>query len=433
MIDIRKHKNFCILPWTHLYKDTDQTVKMCCADRGTPIGDLKKDSYNDIRNNSEFKKLRKSFLKDERLPRCNECWEREDAGIVSLRKEHTENFIKNNWYFTDITEYNITYFDFRTSNLCNLGCKICNPHFSTVLATAWDKTGLLEVNNYTEGKDYFLNYNKKRIKFDSLNILTEDLEMIYFAGGEPIIAEEHWAILDKLVAEKMFHVRLFYNTNFTNLKYKDKDIVEYWKKFDSVILSLSLDGIEESFNYWRTGGDWKDIVANLNYVKKFIDLGYDNIKLGVTSATGWMNFREVFRLHKFLVDGGYIRTDSTARQTFTLQPVFGPRGASFSHTPPLIVDEMLELADEYQEWANETFKGNVIDYISGIKNLINQNNFSLKFLRDWLDQNKRLDSYFGTKLKNVYTFKTKGFGDILQDYYDDLDEPPQKLLKFKLL
>lgn len=417
------------MPWTHLYKDTDQTVKMCCADRGTPIGDLTKDSYTNIRNNDEFKKLRQSFLRDERLPRCAECWDREDAGLVSLRKEHTENRLKDHWYFTNTTDYNITYFDFRTSNLCNLGCKICNPHFSTVLANAWDKTGLLEVNNYTEGKDYFLNYNKKRIKFDSLDILSSDLEMIYFAGGEPIIAEEHWAILDRLVDNKMFDVNLFYNTNFTNLKYKDKDIIEYWKKFDNVILSLSLDGIEKSFDYWRTGGNWNDILKNLDLIKSTIDSGHNNIKIGVTSATGWMNFREVFRLHKFLVEEGYLRTDSTARQTFTLQPVFGPRGASFTNTPEPIVDEMLELADEYQSWADETFKGNAIDYITGIKALIKQGKYTMRLLRDWLDQNKRLDSYFGTKLKDVYTFKTPGFSEKLLAFYNDLDEPPHAFLK----
>ena len=424
MIDIRKHKNFCIMPWTHLYKDTDQTIKLCCADRGTPIGDLTKDNYATIRNNSEFKKLRQAFLRDERLPRCKECWDREDAGIVSLRTEHTKSAVQNNWFFTNTSDYNITYFDFRTSNLCNLGCKICNPHFSTVLATAWDKTGLLEVNNYTEGKDYYLNYNKKRIKFDSIDILSEDLNMIYFAGGEPIIAEEHWSILDKLVQNKMFGINLFYNTNFTNLKYKDKDIVEYWKKFDKVILSLSLDGIEKSFDYWRTGGKWDDIVKNLDYIKSVIDQGNSNIMIGVTSATGWMNFREVFRLHRFLVDNEYIRTDSTAAQTFTLQPVFGPLGASFTHTPPILIDEMLKLADEYQEWADNTFKNNIVDYITGIKKLINQRGFEFTRFRDWVDQNKRLDKYFDVKLKDVYTFNTPGFTDALLNFYNDLDNPP---------
>lgn len=426
MIDIRKHKNFCIMPWTHLYKDTDQTIKLCCADRGTPIGDLTKDNYATIRNNSEFKKLRQAFLRDERLPRCKECWDREDAGIVSLRTEHTKSAVQNNWFFTNTSDYNITYFDFRTSNLCNLGCKICNPHFSTVLATAWDKTGLLEANNYTEGKDYYLNYNKKRIKFDSIDILSEDLNMIYFAGGEPIIAEEHWSILDKLVENKMFNINLFYNTNFTNLKYKDKDIVEYWKKFDKVILSLSLDGIEKSFDYWRTGGKWNDIVKNLDYIKSVIDQGNSNIMIGVTSATGWMNFREVFRLHRFLVDNKYIRTDSTAAQTFTLQPVFGPLGASFTHTPPTLINEMLQLADEYQEWANDTFENNIVDYITGIKKLINQRGFEFTRFRDWVDQNKRLDKYFDVKLKDVYTFSTPGFADALLKFYNDLDNPPKE-------
>ena len=48
----------------------------------------------------------------------------------------------------------------------------------------------------------------------------EHVEQFYFAGGEPIIMEEHYRILKELDRRKMYHVRLIYNTNFTKLKFK---------------------------------------------------------------------------------------------------------------------------------------------------------------------------------------------------------------------
>jgi organic radical activating enzyme len=46
------------------------------------------------------------------------------------------------------------------------------------------------------------------------------VEQIYFAGGEPLLMEEHYRILDELVQRKRFDVRLIYNTNFTHIKLK---------------------------------------------------------------------------------------------------------------------------------------------------------------------------------------------------------------------
>jgi organic radical activating enzyme len=57
------------------------------------------------------------------------------------------------------------------------------------------------------------------------------LERIYFAGGEPLIMEEHYRLLNELVKRKMFHVNLVYNSNFSKLAYKDQNVLEIWKHF----------------------------------------------------------------------------------------------------------------------------------------------------------------------------------------------------------
>ena len=51
------------------------------------------------------------------------------------------------------------------------------------------------------------------------------LDQIYFAGGEPLIMEEHYRLLNELVRREMFHVRLVYNTNFSKLSYKDQNVL----------------------------------------------------------------------------------------------------------------------------------------------------------------------------------------------------------------
>jgi sulfatase maturation enzyme AslB (radical SAM superfamily) len=88
------------------------------------------------------------------------------------------------------------------------------------------------------------------------------VEQIYFAGGEPLLMEEHYRILDELVRRKRFDVRLIYNTNFTHTDLKGQSVFEYWKQFDSVAVGASLDGSARYAEYIRKGTDWNRVEQN---------------------------------------------------------------------------------------------------------------------------------------------------------------------------
>jgi hypothetical protein len=88
------------------------------------------------------------------------------------------------------------------------------------------------------------------------------VEQIYFAGGEPLLMEEHYRILDELVKRKRFDVRLIYNTNFTHTDLKGKSVFEYWKQFRSVAVGASLDDSGDRGEYIRKGTDWAVVEQN---------------------------------------------------------------------------------------------------------------------------------------------------------------------------
>lgn len=88
------------------------------------------------------------------------------------------------------------------------------------------------------------------------------VEQIYFAGGEPLLMEEHYRILDELVRRKRFDVRLIYNTNFTHTDLKGRSVFEYWKQFKSVAVGASLDDMGARGEYIRKGTDWGVVQQN---------------------------------------------------------------------------------------------------------------------------------------------------------------------------
>jgi sulfatase maturation enzyme AslB (radical SAM superfamily) len=88
------------------------------------------------------------------------------------------------------------------------------------------------------------------------------VEQIYFAGGEPLMMDEHYRILEELERRDRFDVRLIYNTNFTHVKLKDRWVFDYWKKFKSVAVGASLDAMGPRAEYIRKGTDWDTVERN---------------------------------------------------------------------------------------------------------------------------------------------------------------------------
>lgn len=142
----------------------------------------------------------------------------------------------------------LQYVDIRNTNLCNLKCRTCGPHYS---------------NKWGDEFGYANSIRKQDISKYLPNLLTDDLHWMYFTGGEPMISRDHWDILEQLIAsDRAKNIRLMYNTNLTTLKFKDKDIVSIWKQFKQVQINCSLDAAGPEINYIRSGSDWTEIKQN---------------------------------------------------------------------------------------------------------------------------------------------------------------------------
>ena len=101
---------------------------------------------------------------------------------------------------------NMIYWDIRFSNLCNLSCRYCGTYFSS----NWydDQVALFGKPNHPK-----VTYagSSKTDAYDQLINYLPMVEQVYFAGGEPLIMEEHYKILKALIdIGKADKVRLIY-------------------------------------------------------------------------------------------------------------------------------------------------------------------------------------------------------------------------------
>ena len=264
---LTKSSTFCMYPWVHMHAYPTGPAYPCCqADMKYPIGSLRQKTIKEIWNDKPMKKIRQQMLNEESVDACVRCYEQEDSGFFSGRqsanKHHGHHIerVKQTQPDGTLDSFELIYWDIRFSNLCNLSCRSCGHIFSS----SWYQDQSKLSGPDWKKNNQVLNY-AGRYETDAWEQLVEHIdhvESIYFAGGEPLLMDEHYRILDELVRREKFNVRLVYNTNFTHTRLKDQSVFEYWKLFDSVSVGASLDDQGPRAEYVRKGTDWAVVEQN---------------------------------------------------------------------------------------------------------------------------------------------------------------------------
>jgi MoaA/NifB/PqqE/SkfB family radical SAM enzyme len=308
---LTQSKTFCIVPWIHIHTSPLGVAAPCCIAESCStregVGNSKTQSLMEIVNSTKMKQLRLDMINEVPNHECSKCYKQENFNIMSFRKdmngtyaEYYEEALKNTTPDGAVTEFKMKYFDIRFSNICNFKCRSCGSEFST----QWEQEDLKSKVPYA------------RIipKNDNPKFLQEVVDQIpymetaYFAGGEPLITEEHYILLEEMIKQGRTDISLRYNTNLSNLKFKDKDLLGLWKHFDKKIdIYASIDHYGKRAEYIRHGTDWAIVEENFINAKKM-----PNIKLQTNTVLSIFNLLTIHEFYQYLIDKQmYTSTDHT--------------------------------------------------------------------------------------------------------------------------
>jgi MoaA/NifB/PqqE/SkfB family radical SAM enzyme len=298
---LKDSKTFCIYPWIHLHAyPTGEAYPCCHAEMAYPVGNTKFKTLEEIYRDAPMRELRKDMLSETPNPACGRCYEQEESGFFSGRRsanKHHGHHIKR----IDDDKFQMSYWDIRFSNLCNLSCRSCGHIFSS----SWYQDQAKLAGGAWKAQNTALNY-AGRTETDIWEQLIPHLdyvEQIYFAGGEPLMMAEHYNILDELERRGRFDVRLIYNTNFTHTKLKDREVFDYWRKFKSVAVGASLDAMGPRAEYIRKGTVWDQVERNR---AKMIEVCPD-VDFYISPTLSIMNALHLPDFHRAWTDRGYIQ------------------------------------------------------------------------------------------------------------------------------
>jgi MoaA/NifB/PqqE/SkfB family radical SAM enzyme len=301
---LTKSKTFCMYPWIHLHAyPTGETWPCCHAEMAVgPVGTTKQHSLEELWHSERMNQLRTDMLNNTENDYCARCYEQEASGFFSGRQsanKHHGHQIKN-VIVSDRPDFRMTYWDLRFSNLCNLSCRSCGHIFSS----NWFKDQVALAGPAYAENNTALNFAGKyeTDMWEQLEPHLDYVEQIYFAGGEPLMMEEHYLILEELERRGRFDVRLIYNTNFTHVKLKDRSVFDYWKRFDSVAVGASLDAMGPRAEYIRKGTKWNTVEENRSQMMEICP----DVDFYISPTLSIMNALHLPDFHRDWVEKGFI-------------------------------------------------------------------------------------------------------------------------------
>jgi radical SAM protein with 4Fe4S-binding SPASM domain len=303
---LNESKTFCMFPWLHLNATPKGDVYPCCSNDYTqPVGNTKDNSLEEIFNSPKMKELRVDMLNEKKNSICDFCYKHEEAGPYSFRNYSKEQFANR---FDEIVpttqedgtvdEFKMRYFDIRFSNICNFKCRTCGSEFSS-------KWGEEMRKNYDPKHPVLIHVDdNKGTVLDEVLEHIEHIDLAYFAGGEPLITDEHYTMLEAMIRKGRTDITLRYNTNASNIKYKKHDVLELWKHFKKIELSCSIDHYGERAEYMRKGTDWGVVENNL---LTFRDLDYVSFQMNTVFSI--YNYSTIGDFYQYLKDKNIVRTE----------------------------------------------------------------------------------------------------------------------------
>ena len=246
----------CVAPFSSLHLANKSYT--CCvinSNRGIDVDPSKDLNWHFENTNKDY---RLEFITAghniSKYKDCIRCSSRRDGS------QNIDHNSKANLELDYINKPQLTNLHIKFSNSCNLACRTCDPGNSSML---FKENEFFKFQSNKFGKNGLIqkiDRNSKLYKsiLNSLSTLT----FVWFSGGEPLLHEEVWEILEILYEQGYSkNIGFRVNTNGT-IKLTDRRL-EILNSFKTLEMHVSMDGFEKIAEYIRTGIVWKIWWQNL--------------------------------------------------------------------------------------------------------------------------------------------------------------------------
>jgi len=415
-IDLNKAKkeSLCAFPWMHIHLSPDNHIQPCCITNPADSLDIQgkqEDGIDDWINSPAMNKIRLQMLNGEKPSACNTCYHQEQSVLESFRKTSLREYHK---YIPEalsdtnedgsLNNFKMRYLDMRFSNLCNMKCRTCGSGYSSLWEIEDAKEGVL-------GNELKNEVDHPKIQKELYDQIP-NLQRAYFAGGEPLITEDHYLLLEEMIRQGRTDILLSYNTNLSKLKFKDWDLMDLWSKFDNrVQVYGSLDHFGSKAEYIRSGTKWGEVIKNYKTL-----LESDVVELSITTSVSIFNYASLTDFFDYLIDNGIAPWIKPNNGVWQLNPVYGPEEFSFQAMPAELKQEIYEQQLAYMPKLIDLIKNESQNIMAAQVGVLMNGIESLHTLA----KSKGTWDQVGDRFKNETTKIDRRRGEIFTDVFPEL-------------
>lgn len=283
-----KPATLCMAPWTHTYLSPQTERRMCCASRepaqsftqyidtASGTGQYQPITLEQHWNSDHMRSVRRRMMAGEILPECAVCNEKllnTDVYRSYFNRlfDHKYEEVCNSTDETGHTTMKPVSWDYRFSNLCNFKCRTCGDMLSSSWETEQRQHNMIDWSNsknnwmQPEIKQQITQFQDTQIEAEFAQAVEEHrVEEIYWVGGEPLMYEQHWRYMKRIVElgdGKNVYAR--YNTNLSRVDYGGcnlyRDVLANLRDWQ---ICASIDGTGRIGEYIRTGLNWQTFLQN---------------------------------------------------------------------------------------------------------------------------------------------------------------------------
>jgi organic radical activating enzyme len=366
--------NNCVLAWTHTSAEPLGTCRSCCIarehikhDDGT-IYSLADETISEILNSKYMKNLRQDMREGKYPSNCNTCWEDESKGKESKRQFYN-NLMLNQYNLEldwDKEPEQPVDLQIAISNVCNLKCRTCTAVYSSKWVkeakdrkmSTWTPKTRSDVHNFETSKFW-----------TDIDNWSKSVRRLEIMGGEPFYTKEFKKLVNHLIDNgSSKNISMNLSTNGTI--YDDDLLDKILTNFNGLGFNISIDGIEDHFDYIRHGNNWKNVKSNLDKFhtlltkgqEKYNENGRWKLSIGVTITISNLNFYYLREIHEFFeknYPGFKVWNNS----------VYFPRYYSTNNIPDKVKNLYLDKISNPEKhglsaWSDEKYKNDILPIVN---------------------------------------------------------------------
>ena len=325
---MKDNGSYCPLIFNEIYADNSGEYRLCCHAKSTKTSQKYKSQNHkpfDYFMSNEMEDKRNKVLSGEKLPECATCYKQEEHGDESYRKKKIRHYKNKLPTHVDKVTLKLRI----NGSYCNLSCYMCIPYNSSTRRNEMNKI-------YPEGWEFFSNSKFESVKHREYDMIVNDIidniekvDRIHITGGEPLQLPKHWELIDRIPEEHAKNIDLVYDTNLTELRYKNHSVYDVQNKFRKVVWGVSCDHVNDKLSWIRYPIDVKQFENNLKEIK---EAGF-NVILNCTISL--LNIHDLLEIHK------YYKTKFGVVVNFN-SVVTTPNFLSIQHLPDDVKDKLID-------------------------------------------------------------------------------------------